>query len=871
MRRFLSFFFVLFLGLAFSGKAGLLKGRITNEQGEPLPFANVFVQNSTDGTNANEFGFYQFKLPAGSYEIVFKFIGYKSQVHKVTLTEGVQELNVTLQVDAYQMQEVVIKANAKDPAYAMMKAAIDRRRYHLKETEAYKCRVYIKNLQRLTEVPNKVLGLVKVTDLKPGIVYLSESVSELSFQQPDKFREKILSSKVSGSNKTISFNQSTDFEFNFYQNLIKVEGLTPRGFVSPLAANAFLFYKFQLMGSTQEAGRTIHKIKVTPLRKNDPAFKGYIYLVDGEWRLQSLDLGLNKNTQLEFIDSAQMKQVFAPVGNTGVWLPISKKLTLQFSGMGFKGNGYVNVVYSQYQAQPAAYVTAAKVAEVAQNAMVPEVKTDTEPLKTVVVKPKKVKKKNSGLPAKEPAPLFDKKHFNNEILAVDQAAGEKDSAYWAEIRPIPLTEEEVSDYKTKDSLQVIVESKPYKDSLDRLQNKFSVSNLFLNDYVHQRSYNRQLITVDPLLGILQPNSVLQFNTVEGIVISPEVRYRKSFENRKYYEITPAMRYGFSSQELYAKIGSAYQYNPIKRGIISLEGGRFVSQFNQNNPISAFWNSAYTLIGEKNYLKLYEKRYVKLEEKSEIVNGLNFTFTAEFADRHELFNTTDFTFKDRSARQYTPNLPVNAELDDASFGRNQALATNLNITWRPGQTYISRPNRKINLPSKYPTFAAAYTKGFHSVLGSDVDFDRVAGFISDEVDMGLFGSSEYWVSGGTFLNNRKMWLMDYRHFNGNRTAYAGGFGGFQLLDYYLYSTNNTYVEGHYSHHFNGFILNKLPFIRKGKLQEVVNLNYLHTRESKNYLELGVGLEHIFKVLRADFYTGFQSGQKVRTGFQFGFGF
>jgi len=867
---------MLYLSCTAEAWAGTLKGRITDMQGEALPFANVFVQNSTNGTNANEQGYYQFKLPAGTYEIVYKYIGYKSQIQQITIGEGVQEFNVKLEVDSYGLQEVVVKANAKDPAYAMMKAAIDRRRYHLKETEAYKCRVYIKNLQRLTEVPKKVLGLVKVTDLKPGIVYLSESVSELSFQQPDKYREKILSSKVSGSNKTISFNQSTDFEFNFYQNLIRVEGLTPRGFVSPLAANAFLFYKFQLIGSTQEAGRTIHKIKVTPLRKNDPAFKGYLYLVDGEWRLQSLDLALNKNTQLEFIDSAQMKQVFAPVGNTGVWLPISKKLTLQFSGMGFKGNGYVNVIYSQYQAQPAAYVQAAQLAQAAENAMVPEEKTaeakaEKEKTQTVGVSTKKVKRKTKKTAPPPPDQLFDKKHFNNEILAVEQAANEKDSAYWAEIRPVPLTEEEISDYKTKDSLQVIVESKPYKDSIDRLQNKFSISNLFLNDYTHERSFERQLITVDPLIGILQPNSVLQFNTVEGVVLSPEVRYRQSFESRKYYEITPAVRYGFSSKDLYAKIGGSYQYNPIKRGIFSVEGGRFVSQFNSNNPISAFWNSAYTLIGEKNFMKLYEKRYVKLEEKSEIVNGLNFIFTAEYADRHELFNTTDYTFKDRQERQYTPNLPVNAELGDASFGRNQALTANLNITWRPGQTYISRPNRKINLPSKYPTFAAAFTKGFHNVLGSDVDFDRLAGFISDEVDMGLFGSSTYWLSGGTFLKNKNMWLMDYRHFNGNRTVYAGGFGGFQLLDYYLYSTNNTYLEGHYSHHFNGFILNKLPFIRKGKLQEVVNVNYLYTRESKNYVELGVGLEHILKFLRADFYTGFQSGAKVRTGLRLGFGF
>ena len=440
MGRLLLIFY--FFCLQLSAVAGGLKGRVMNEKGEALPFANIYIRNTTNGTTANEQGYYELKLTPGSYEVVFQYIGYKPQSRQLSIGDGFSEQNVTLQPEALNLQEVVIKAGAKDPAYAMIKAAMDRRKYHLKETEAYKCRVYIKNLQRLTDVPKKVLGLVKVTDVKPGIIYLSESVSELSFTQPDKYREKLLSSKMSGSNKTISFNQATDFEFDFYQNLIKVDGLTPRGFVSPIASNAFLFYKYQLIGTSEEKGNFIHKIKVTPIRKNDPAFKGYIYLVDGEWRLHSLDLGLAKNTQLEFLDSAHMKQVFAPVGESGVWLPISKKMTLQFSGLGFKGNGYVHMVYSQYQVQPANYVLAAKAAEDQQNAIVAEEKTVQE-TKTVAVSGKKVKRKTKQ--KNEPAPLFDKKHFNNEILSVAEEANKKDSTYWEEERPIPLTAEEISD------------------------------------------------------------------------------------------------------------------------------------------------------------------------------------------------------------------------------------------------------------------------------------------------------------------------------------------------------------------------------------------------------------------------------------------
>jgi hypothetical protein len=861
------FLFCVQLVLTFlSAEAGVLQGRITDENNQPLPFANVYVRNTTNGTTANEQGNYHFKLPAGTYDIVFQYIGYKAQQVNLTIGEGVLEYNVQLKTEAFALKEVVVKAGAKDPAYAMIKAAIDRRKYHLHETEAYRCRVYMKNLQRLTEVPNRVLGLIKVDDLKPGIVYLSESVSELGFKQPDKFREKLLSSKVSGSKKTISFNQATDFNFNFYENLLKVEGLTPRGFVSPIAGNAFLFYKYQLIGTTEEGGRFIHKIKVTPLRKNDPAFKGYLYLVDGEWRLQSLDLTLNKNTQLEFVDSVKMHQVFAPVKG-GVWLPISQKLSFQFSALGFKGNGYLNVVYSQYQVQPAAYVLAAQPkAEPEPNTILPPEKS-TDKQTAGIPAPKKKKRKSQP----QPGQLFEKKHFNNELLSVEKNANKKDSAYWDTVRPIPLTAEELTDYKAKDSLEVIEESKPYKDSVDRIRNKFSPSNLFLGGYTYHNSYTRKTFSTEPLLAPLRYDSFLQFNTVEGVVLNPVVRFRQSYEDRRYFEITPTLRYGFSSNRFYAKLNGSYFYNPLKNATFSVEGGRFVSQFNSNNPITTFWNSVYTLVAERNYMKLYEKRYVKLEEKTEIVNGINLQASVEFADRVELFNATDYTFSDRNTRFFTPNLPENAELPDAAFGRNQALTFNLNLQWRPGQRYISRPDEKINLRSKYPIFSLGYTKGFSGVLGSDVDFDRVALLVFDQVDFGLFGKSNYLATGGTFLNRKKMSLIDYRHFMANQTVYAGGFGGYQLLDYYRYSTNNPYFEGHFSHHFNGFILNKLPFIRKTKLQEVANLNYLHTRESDHYLELGVGLEHIFKFFRVDYYAGFQSGEKVRSGFRVGFGF
>ena len=77
--------------------------------------------------------------------------------------------------------------------------------------------------------------------------------------------------------------------------------------------------------------------------------------------------------------------------------------------------------------------------------------------------------------------------------------------------------------------------------------------------------------------------------------------------------------------------------------------------------------------------------------------------------------------------------------------------------------------------------------------------------------------------------------------------------------------------HYEHHFNGFFLNGIPLIRKLKWQEVISTNLLFTPAIGQYIEFGIGIEHIFKVLRVDWVTAFQADRKVNTGLRFGIGF
>ncbi|GGM79973.1 hypothetical protein GCM10010967_09710 [Dyadobacter beijingensis] len=57
-----------------------LTGKVTDEKtGKPLPFANVFINNTTIGTNSDENGNYRLpNLAIGSLEMVVSFLGYET-------------------------------------------------------------------------------------------------------------------------------------------------------------------------------------------------------------------------------------------------------------------------------------------------------------------------------------------------------------------------------------------------------------------------------------------------------------------------------------------------------------------------------------------------------------------------------------------------------------------------------------------------------------------------------------------------------------------------------------------------------------------------------------------------------------------------
>jgi len=82
---------------------GTVKGKVMDENGEPLPGVNVLIKGTTVGTVTDASGTYNLTLPNGASQLVFSFIGFATQ--EIAITQP--EIDVLLQQDIQQLQEVV--------------------------------------------------------------------------------------------------------------------------------------------------------------------------------------------------------------------------------------------------------------------------------------------------------------------------------------------------------------------------------------------------------------------------------------------------------------------------------------------------------------------------------------------------------------------------------------------------------------------------------------------------------------------------------------------------------------------------------------------------------------------------------------------
>ncbi len=782
-----------------------ISGTIKDAKGNVLAYASVLVKGSTIGVSSNANGYYSLTLNPGNYTLVCQFIGYKASERKVKLEAGKNEvIDFELTPQQYDLQDVVVKNSGEDPAYAIMRQAIAKRTVHLRENRKFSADVYLKGQLQLRDYPKRFFG--QKVDFEDGdsskrkMLFLSESIAKYSVEEPNKEKVEVISTKVSGRSNSFGF--SSPQIISFYNNNVEMgEGLNPRGFISPVSANALTYYKYKFEGTFYEDGIEINRIKVIPKRKYEPLFSGYINIVENEWRIHSLRLYLLREQQMQFLDTLVVEQQYVPVPASKTW--VIKNQVIYPSGkiFGFDFFGSFVQVYDRFNLQPA----------------------------------------------------FEKGYFNNTVLKFYDSSNKRSMAYWDSVRPLPLSPEEMRDYVKKDSLEQLRNDPRYLDSIDRKRNKVTIVGVLLTGQSYSKQKRRETVSFESVLNSLN------YNTVEGAVVnfSPVWTKQLKKEGRGTLRIAPYFRYGITNGHFNAHLSARYSFGKKYFNSVTVSGGRRVFQFNNNQPILPRANTYSTLLYENNHMKLYEANFFRAAYNTGIGNGLTFGASFQFQDRFALNNLIDpVSWKNISGREFTPNYPV--DLVSSNMPRNQAAQVTVGLNWQPGGKYIEIPDRKIAIGSDWPNFSVSLTHGIKGLLGSDADFTKWRFLVSDDINLKMGGELSYRLMTGGFLRAKQVALPDYQHYQGNQTVIANDpLSGFLLAPYYKYSnTSSFYSAAHGEYHLNGLLTNKIPGFRRLNWFLVMGGNMLYVKNGATYFEAFAGLENILKIMRVDFVKGFE---------------
>ena len=268
--------------------------------------------------------------------------------------------------------------------------------------------------------------------------------------------------------------------------------------------------------------------------------------------------------------------------------------------------------------------------------------------------------------------------IRDDSLVVDSLARKRSNVFWDSLRSVPLTTAEIKSYRKADSLGLVPEIKApgVVDSTKRdstasrkkSPNKFSAGQL-LGGYTWRLSKQSSLMYTSPL-------SRIEYNTVEGYTTEGALnfRYRPKVDSisrflqipLREWNIGGTGRYQFGRKQFIGYGEASYQHKDTR---VSLSGGRYLYQYNPENPISPVLNSLTTQLFEQNFMKLYQKDFLNLGlSASPFENRIKLSGSLEYARRTELANYREdlkpwINWKNRA---FTANRPDNAEVSHYRF-------------------------------------------------------------------------------------------------------------------------------------------------------------------------------------------------------------
>ena len=436
--------------------------------------------------------------------------------------------------------------------------------------------------------------------------------------------------------------------------------------------------------------------------------------------------------------------------------------------------------------------------------------------------------------------------FAGPVVSEITDPSEGNPEFWEARRHVPLTKTERNLYSAVDNLKKV----------QSFRNQMGLVMLATTDFLELGK-----IEIGPA------GSFYSFNSIEGSRIRFGGRTTPEFSKKITFDVYGA--YGFKDRTFKYNAGvtlsltprTIYQF-PVKSVRLSYTKDTRIPgqelQFNQSD----------------NFFLSFKRGE---NDKLLINNTLRFEYLNEFENHFSYLLGYNFT------RQYPlGNLYYYkaGETPEASGRRNIDISEiYLNLRFAPNESFYQGKLYRDHFPNKYPVIQ------LNSAVGSDFmkssyDYLRLQMNISRRYYVSILGYTDVALEAGKIFG-RVSFPMLFIHAANQTYAYQRS--SYNLMNF-LEFVSDKYVSLNIDHSFNGFILNKIPLIKKLKFREIVTCKVIYggigrnndpaynddlvrfpaaaddtpltfTLEKKPYVEAGIGLSNILRIFRVDLIKRF----------------
>ena len=791
--RLLSFLLFNICILALWGQQTVVTGRVTDKKGEPISYVQIQFLDSKIGTKSDTLGNFYLSTYYPADTLVFRLMGYQTERIKIK-KDQTQELVVKLSTQDKEVAEVVLIAPTETRGAQLHRRIITYKGINNKEKlAAYQYHLYNK-IQ--LDANNLDSGLIN----NPLVDRLAVVKSYLQADSTDKsLLPVVLSESVS------------DYFYRKDPKLKKevVEATRITG-VDNMQMTQFLGDMYLELNIYDNIYDLFNKSFISPLAPYARTYYQF-YLDDSTF------IGADWCYKLHFVPKRSGDLVF----EGHMWIHDTTYAVKKFqahiapgANLNYIQEFYIEQAFEQVQKE---------VWMLTSEKMVLSFKI-TEKSKFLGLIGRKYSQRSQYLINNAQPEEF---YRSSNTVAVLSNAKARSAAEWEQLRPVSLSDKEEHIEQMVDSL----EAQPFYQTMRKLT-YFATTGYWPVQKIE----------------IGSAASLMSVNPVENFRVALALRTSNDFSKR--FEIGGRLAYGFGDQRFKYNIRLRYNITPQKRGMLNAYYNYDIEQIGQSPTAASMGTSFATFLSTAPFDKLTFVQKAGLSLEKDIRKDLI------------LFGALEW-------KNYTPlGLATYQQwngIDSINISQITATEFTTRIRWTKDEEFLSGSFDRTALRSPYPILSFQGIFGFKGVLGSDYNYQKLEFQYEHNTQLGVLGRMRYGFTLG-YINGLAAYPLLKVH-EGNQSLWL--LTSTANMVNFLEFISDRYVIGFAENRWEGLFFDRIPLIKASKIRlittERIMLGSLSAQQNQAllipsfvrpfngipYVEIGVGIENILKVIRIDF--------------------